>query len=56
MSHRNIASTLKVSHGSVSLEKRVMLTEERIQKETQNVKEQAEAQKDLKIIDPSSPW
>lgn len=56
MSHRNISRTLKISHGSVSLEKKEMLQEEKVQKEAEKVKEQAENQGKLQVLDESSPW
>lgn len=54
MSHRNISKTLKISNGS--LEKKLMRQEERAQRESEKIKEQAVREGQLQVLDESSPW
>jgi IS30 family transposase len=56
MSLRKIASTLKISHGSVSLEKALLKKEEAEYRETQRVKEQAEQARMPQVVDEAAPW
>lgn len=56
MSLRKIASTLNISHGSVSLEKAEWKKEETAKLEAQKVKEQAEQAKVPQVVDESAPW
>ena len=56
MSHRPISKALRISHGSVSLEKLVMKREEQARREAQKVKEQAEREGTLQVLDEAMPW
>ena len=56
MSHRAAAKVARCSHGSISLEKKLMKQEAQAQRETDKVKEQAESQKNLQVLDESVPW
>jgi DNA invertase Pin-like site-specific DNA recombinase len=56
MTLRATAIACKCSHGSVSLEKAIMKQEEKALKESQKVKELAENQGKLEVLDESIPW
>lgn len=56
MTLRAISKLCKTSHGSVSLEKKLMLQEECAQQEIDKLKEQAENQGSLQVLDETMPW
>jgi len=53
---RECARIAKTSHGSVSLERKIMRQEEKSRKEALDVKDRAENQAQLKVLDESTPW
>ena len=56
MSHRAAAKVARCSHGSISLEKKLIKQEEQVKREADKVKEQTENQKYLQVLDESVPW
>ncbi len=59
MTLRATARICRCSHGSVSLEKRLMLQEERAALEAQKLKDQSEraaAHGNLEVLDEATPW
>ena len=56
MSHRMIAKTLKISHGSVSLEKRCLVLEQRKAEEVKIALESKSREAVLQVIDDAAPW
>ena len=56
MSFRNIAMTLKISHGSVHLEKKLMLAEEaKARKEAEELKSKTDPNAP-QVLDATAPW
>jgi DNA invertase Pin-like site-specific DNA recombinase len=56
MSHRKIAATLKISHGSVSLEKAELKRENEKAKLALLAEEHKKKEAGLQVLDESSPW
>lgn len=54
LSLRACATIAKTSHGSVSLEKKIMKQEEQARIQAEKLKEQSEAK--LEVLDESTPW
>ena len=56
MSHRAAAKVARCSHGSISLEKKLLKQEDQAKREADKVKEQTENQAQLQVLDESVPW
>ena len=53
---RECARIAKTSHGSVSLERKLMRQEAKTKQEALNIKERIENQAQLQVLDEAEPW